>query len=218
PYPLLAPAIGESNEGIVAGSEAIWLDGARLKRGADADYVIDYGASTVTFTIHRPITAQSRIAVDFEAASSRYRRSLYAASTQGNVPGRGGWYANYVSEGDDPSNPIGAERARRLGRLDPSERRALCRSGARILRMGRVGRRESALGLPRRLARNIRRRVRERGRGRGGLLGHDIGRGRALLSLPRREPGLLCAGPRARGAQLPPSRRRRRIGAPLRRA
>jgi hypothetical protein len=33
--------------------------------------VIDYGASTVTFTIHRPVTAQSRIAVDFEAASSR---------------------------------------------------------------------------------------------------------------------------------------------------
>jgi len=109
PYPLLTLATGESNEGIVAGSEAIWLDGARLRRGSDADYVIDYGASTVTFTIHRPITAQSRIAVDFEAASSRYRRSLYAASTQGNVPGRGGWYANYVSEGDDPSSPIGAE-------------------------------------------------------------------------------------------------------------
>ena len=107
PYPLLAPALGESNEGIVAGSETIWLDGARLKRGSDADYVIDYGASTVTFTIHRPINAQSRIAVDFEAASSRYRRSLYAATTQGTVPGRGGWYANYVSEGDDASSPIG---------------------------------------------------------------------------------------------------------------
>jgi hypothetical protein len=122
PYPLLAPALGESNEGIVAGSETIWLDGARLKRGADADYVIDYGASTVTFTIHRPINAQSRIAVDFEAASSRYRRSLYAASTQGNVAGRGGWYANYVSEGDDPSSPIGAE-------LTPDDRAQLSALG-----------------------------------------------------------------------------------------
>ncbi|HKW51106.1 MAG TPA: hypothetical protein VJQ53_05165, partial [Candidatus Eisenbacteria bacterium] len=104
-----------------AGSEVIWLDGARLKRGADDDYVIDYGAGTVTFTVRHPITAQSRIAVDFEASASRYRRSLYAATTQG-AAGGSSWFASYMNEGDDSKHPLGAE-------LTPSDRAALSQLG-----------------------------------------------------------------------------------------
>jgi hypothetical protein len=108
PYPLVSAGLAADAPGVVAGSEVVWLDGARLKRGADDDYVIDYGAGTVTFTVRHPVTAQSRIAVDFESATSRYRRSLYAATTQGGRPG-GSWYASYVHEGDDPKNPMGVD-------------------------------------------------------------------------------------------------------------
>src|SRR5262245_58641601 len=118
PYELQAHALGSDVNGIVAGSETVWLDGARLKRGAEDDYVMDYGAGTITFTVRHPITGASRIAVDFEAATSRYRRSLYAATTEGGSKDRDSWYATYVSEGDDASHPLGAD-------LTPRDRQVL---------------------------------------------------------------------------------------------
>jgi len=121
PYALSSRSVSSDGAGVVAGSEVIWLDGARLKRGSDDDYVIDYGAGTVTFTVRHPITAQSRIAVDFEASASRYRRSLYAATTQGGVGGSS-WFASYMNEGDDSKHPLGAE-------LTPGDRAALSRLG-----------------------------------------------------------------------------------------
>ena len=108
PYELTARGAQADDAGVVAGTEAVWLDGVALRRGADADYVMDYGAGTVTFTVRHPVTAQSRIAVDFEAATSRYRRSLYAASTRGPLRKEGEWYASYLREGDDAARPLGA--------------------------------------------------------------------------------------------------------------
>ena len=109
PYELLARTMAQDRNGVVSGSEVVWLDGSRMRRGADEDYVIDYGAGTITFTVRRPITAQSRIAIDFEAGSSRYKRTLYAATSQGGIRGAGAWHASYVSEGDDSGSPLGAE-------------------------------------------------------------------------------------------------------------
>jgi len=122
PYELQAHTLGADVNGIVAGSETVWLDGARLKRGAEDDYVMDYGAGTITFTVRHPITGASRIAVDFEAATSRYRRSLYAATTEGGSKDRDSWYATYVSEGDDASHPLGAD-------LSPQDRQVLSQLG-----------------------------------------------------------------------------------------
>jgi hypothetical protein len=122
PYALLARGVGASGEGIVAGSERVWLDGAELRRGADADYVIDYGAGTITFTPRRLIRPEGRIAVDFEAVTGEFRRSLYAARTAGRAGSRGEWYASYVSEGDDARSPIGAD-------LTPADRSALAALG-----------------------------------------------------------------------------------------
>jgi hypothetical protein len=109
PYALLAHGVGAAADGLVAGSERVWLDGAELRRGADADYVIDYGAATITFTTRRLVSAQSRIAIDFEAVTGRFRRSLYAASTAGRAAGSGEWYASYAREGDDTRAPVGAD-------------------------------------------------------------------------------------------------------------
>lgn len=107
--------------GIVAGSEAVWLDGARLKRGSDADYVMDYAAGAITFTVRRPIAASSRIAVDFEAAAADYKRQFYSAATRGGG-GRGAWFASVIREGDDWRSPYGAD-------LSGEDRRALASAG-----------------------------------------------------------------------------------------
>lgn len=122
PYVLAARAASSGGDGgIVAGSETVWLDGAKLRRGADADYVTDYAAGTITFTVRRPIAGANRIAVDYEAAASRYKRQLYAAATRGGTA-RGGWYAAFLREGDDWKRPFGAE-------LTSEDRRALAGAG-----------------------------------------------------------------------------------------
>jgi hypothetical protein len=121
PYALLGHDAGSDLGGIVAGTETVWLDGVKLRRGADQDYVMDYGAATLTFTVRHPVTAESRIAVDFEGANGRYRRSFYAASTRREW-GNGGWYASYLREGDDAGSPIGAS-------LTPEDKSALSALG-----------------------------------------------------------------------------------------
>ncbi|HEU4725123.1 MAG TPA: hypothetical protein VFU59_07480, partial [Candidatus Eisenbacteria bacterium] len=112
PYVLTARAAASGGDGgIVAGSETVWLDGAKLRRGADADYVMDYPAGTISFTVRRPIASANRIAVDYEAAAASYKRQLYAAATRGGDPRRN-WYAAYLREGDDWKRPFGAELTR----------------------------------------------------------------------------------------------------------
>jgi len=118
PYALQSRGADSDLGGIVAGSETVWLDGAKLRRGADLDYVMDYGAATVTFTVRHPMSAESRIAVDFEAANGRYRRTFYSATTRRDWGAGGGWYASYVREGDDARSPLGAA-------LTAGDRRAL---------------------------------------------------------------------------------------------
>ncbi len=137
PYALVTRVAGEIPPGVVAGSETVWLDGIKLRRGADQDYVIDYGAGTVTFTTRHPITAESRLAFDFEQASTNFRRSLYAAFTQGAIRSGGRWYATYLRDADDPKSPIDAaltsEDLRALGSLGDS---AAAPSGARYVGVG----------------------------------------------------------------------------------
>lgn len=112
PYVLVSRTSSTGGEGgIVAGSETVWLDGAKLRRGADADYVMNYASGTISFTVRRPIANANRIAVDYEEAASRYKRQLYSAATRGGDLRRN-WYAAYLREGDDWKRPFGAELTR----------------------------------------------------------------------------------------------------------
>ena len=68
---------GETGILVLAGSEKVWLDGLRLTRGDDYDYIIDYSRGDLTFTEKNPIDSDSRIVVDFQYSSGDYNRSLY---------------------------------------------------------------------------------------------------------------------------------------------
>ncbi|MEK7254790.1 MAG: hypothetical protein AAB316_08600, partial [Bacteroidota bacterium] len=76
----LEGAEGERFIIVLAGTEKVFLDGQLLRRGLDADYVIDYNAGHVTFTSSRLITKDSRIVVEFEYNVQDFQRSLYVAN------------------------------------------------------------------------------------------------------------------------------------------
>jgi hypothetical protein len=75
PYRLEGDA-GERFVLVVPGSEVVYLNGERLRRGDDADYVIDYGTGEIRFTPRRLITRDRRIAVEFQYRSFQYTRTI----------------------------------------------------------------------------------------------------------------------------------------------
>lgn len=75
PYPLTGRN-GERFIPILAGSEKVYVNGILMQRGQDRDYVIDYTVGEITFTPRVPITAATRIVVDFEYADRSYGRSF----------------------------------------------------------------------------------------------------------------------------------------------
>lgn len=114
---------GESGQNlfIVAGSERVTVDGERLTRGQDRDYVIDYVRGTVTFTYRRLITAESLIVVEFEEGEGPYARSVVGGGGAGRL-GPVTLRARITRESDDPSR-------RRSGELDADDEAVLAAAG-----------------------------------------------------------------------------------------
>ena len=67
---------------IIAGGEKVYLNGERLKRGENNDYVIDYANAAITFTTNKLITSDSRIAVDFEYTDKKYERTFFSVNAR----------------------------------------------------------------------------------------------------------------------------------------
>lgn len=84
---------------VLIGSERVFLDGKLLASGDDADYVIDYNAGTIEFSLCHVITAQSRIVVDFEYSESLYSNFFVYADAAFSAP-RSSFSVGYLSEFD----------------------------------------------------------------------------------------------------------------------
>lgn len=105
-YYLGAPNGGAGT--VVPGSEKVWLDGEPMRRGAAADYTIDYASGGITFTSARPITKDSRITVDYEYSHEEYRRSLYSVMGR-SASGPLKVVASYAVERDDKQEATGGD-------------------------------------------------------------------------------------------------------------
>lgn len=94
---------------VVAGSEEVFVDGARLARGEDNDYVIDYSRGEIRFTSKRPIRTGTRIAVDFQVTGDEFKRKFVTAGVRGGAEADAARPASIgvtlLSESDDADDP-----------------------------------------------------------------------------------------------------------------
>ena len=89
---------------VKAGSEIVWLNGERMRRGENNDYVIrEYGDPIVQFNSRHLITSNDTIRIDFEYIPEEraYQQNLYGLSSGFTLPGE--WItlgASYAVETD----------------------------------------------------------------------------------------------------------------------
>ena len=98
PYKLTGAA-GETVITILANSEQVFVNGAKMDRGADRDYIIDYNLGEITFTPKRIISPDLRIVVEFQYANNNFTRSAAYMSNELQMK-KGDIHFNVFSEQD----------------------------------------------------------------------------------------------------------------------
>ena len=105
PYPLLSQA-RTTLDVIIAGTERVSIDGVKVERGPNRDYLIDYDAGAITFTPRRLITSDTEIAVDFEVTAENYGRTTLLGGAERVQLGRGvAMSVLYARESDNKNDP-----------------------------------------------------------------------------------------------------------------
>ncbi|MEQ9266407.1 MAG: hypothetical protein RLN81_14350 [Balneolaceae bacterium] len=64
---------------ILAGTERVYINGERVQRGEENDYIIDYGLGELSFTNSLLIKDETRIIVEYEFVDQNFNRTLIAA-------------------------------------------------------------------------------------------------------------------------------------------
>lgn len=109
---------------IISGTESVYLDGERLKRGEQNDYVIDYNTGELTFMPRKMITQYSRIVVEFQYSDRNYARSVFHTNAEYQTD-KFTVRANYFTEQDSKNQPF-------LQNLTDSNKALLSRVGDNI--------------------------------------------------------------------------------------
>jgi len=104
PYRLQG-ANGEQFIIVLSGTEQVFMDGVKLQRGQDKDYVIDYNSGTITFTPARQLTKDKRLVVEFQYSDKQYFRPLVTAGAEKKWDGQK-IYWRYFNEWDAKNQPL----------------------------------------------------------------------------------------------------------------
>lgn len=96
---------GEQYIIIISGTEVVYVDGQKLTRGEQHDYIIDYNSGEIVFMPRLLITAYTRIVVEFQYSDRNFARSVFHTGTEiENKKYR--VRLNYFSEQDNKNQPF----------------------------------------------------------------------------------------------------------------
>ena len=84
PYGLISNTKSKDIQ-LIAGSEKVWLDGRKLIRGANFDYVIDYSSAEITFTAKNLIHFDSDVFMDYEYVDDNYPKSILGTAYETRI-------------------------------------------------------------------------------------------------------------------------------------
>ncbi len=97
---------GETFIIIISGTEAVYLDGEKLTRGEQNDFVIDYNSGEIIFMAKRIITQYSRIIIEFQYSDRNFGRSVFHINSEFEQKNEYRIRANYFMEQDNKSQPL----------------------------------------------------------------------------------------------------------------
>lgn len=100
----LSGANNELNIIIISGTEVVYIDGQKMDRGQQNDYVIDYNTGEITFMPRRLINQFLRIVVEFQYSDRNYSRSVFAVS-QNFITQKWSSNVHYYTEQDNKLQP-----------------------------------------------------------------------------------------------------------------
>ncbi len=139
---------GENNERniiVIAGTEEVYVDGKKMRRGENNDYTIDYSNSSILFKAKRMITSASRIYVEFQYTDRKFERTFENASASAKLFNNSLVVtASYISENDDENNPIDfsfSEQEKQILKLAGNSTEKAVVSGVRLANADSTGRR-----------------------------------------------------------------------------
>lgn len=73
---------GEEFVIILAGTERVFINGQRVERGEESDYIVDYGLGEVFFTNNLLIKDETRVLIEYEYIDQNFNRTLVAAEAK----------------------------------------------------------------------------------------------------------------------------------------